>query len=74
LMTAPSKTLIHIIQAGGVEELVSSDFNLTKALAREKLKAFVKFGLELELRGLIKSTTMARSGDYHRVMLTLTLP
>jgi hypothetical protein len=66
--------LLHIIQAGGVEELVSTKFNLEKALEREKLKAFVKFGRELEALGHITSQPMARTGDYTRVLLTLTLP
>lgn len=74
-MTA-SKTFIHVIQAGGVEELVTpaKDWDLDRALAREKVKAFVKFGRELEQAGYITSTPMARTGDYHRVLLTLTIP
>lgn len=66
--------LIHTIQAGGVEEAISTKFNLKKCLEREKLKAFIKFGRELEELGYITSQPMARTGDYHRVLLTLTIP
>jgi hypothetical protein len=61
------------IMAGGVEEAVSSKFDLDKALEREKNRAFVELCRELEIAGRLKIGPKIRSGDYTKRVITLEL-
>jgi hypothetical protein len=63
--------MMRVIQAGGVEETVSSNFDIDKALEREKKRAFIYFGRELEVRGNLKIGPRIRSGDYTKQVITL---
>ena len=68
-----ARLLTYTIKAGGVEEAISSSFDAETVFEREKTRAFIRIGRELEVMGLLTVAPLPQSGDYRRRLITLNL-
>lgn len=61
-------------RAGGVEETITSNFDLDSAMRREYTRACVALVEELKLAGLLTVFPRVRSGDYTTQTMELRFP
>lgn len=63
-----------MFHAGGVEETVTKDFDLDKALQREYERACLRMCDDLRAAGFLKVSEREISGNYTRQFLILLFP